>query len=219
MKNIKAVLFDMDGVIFDTERVYMEEWDEVFSKYGYKFEPSVYLELMGTGRKNVRRVFKKVFGDDLPLDEMYKDKDAMIFDTIRKGELPIKPGAVELLTFLREKGYKIALATSAIRERLDIQIKINNIYENFDAMVCGDDITNSKPDPEIFLKAADKLGVNPEECIVVEDSAAGIKGAHDGKMLGFHVEDLKAPDEEILNYAFKTFKNLDEIREYLSKEV
>ena len=219
MKKIKAVLFDMDGVIFDTERVYMEEWEEVFRKYGYKFDRSVYLDLMGTGRKNVKRVFKEVFGENLPLDDMYKDKDAMIFDTIRKGELPIKQGAVELLSFLKENGYKIALATSAIRERLDIQIKINNMYERFDAMVCGDDITKSKPDPEIFLKAAEKLGVVPEECIVVEDSAAGIKGAYDGKMLGFHVEDLKAPDEDILKYAYKTFKNLDEIREYLSSQL
>lgn len=217
MKKIKAVVFDMDGVIFDTERVYMEEWDEVFKKYGYKFKPSVYLDLMGTGRKNVRRVFKEVFGEDLPLDDMYKDKDAMIFETIRKGDLPIKKGAVELLDFLRKNGYKIALATSAIRERLDIQIKINNMHEKFDAMVCGDDITKSKPNPEIFIKAAEKLGVLPEECIVVEDSAAGIKGAHDGKMTAFHVEDLKVPDDDILRYAHKTFKNLDEIREYLSQ--
>lgn len=215
MKKIKAVLFDMDGVIFDTERVYMEEWEEVFRKYGYKFDRSVYLDLMGTGRKNVKRVFKEVFGENLPLDDMYKDKDAMIFDTIRKGELPIKQGAVELLSFLKENGYKIALATSAIRERLDIQIKINNMYERFDAMVCGDDITKSKPDPEIFLKAAQGLQMPVENCLIIEDSEAGVQAAVNAGIPAINVPDMKMPDEEMRRKALKICRDLIEVKQFL----
>lgn len=215
MNKIKAVLFDMDGVIFDTEREYLKEWEVIFKKYGYKMKKEIYISVMGRGRKKVKEIFKEKFGKDLPIDKMYIEKDKMLKEAVENNKVPLKEGALELLEFLKENGYKIALATSAKRERVKIQVRHAKIENIFDAIVCSEDITNSKPDPEIFLKAAEKVCVNPENCIVIEDSEAGIKAAFNAKMMGFHVEDLKKADESILKYSYKNFKNLIEIKEYI----
>lgn len=215
INKIKAVIFDMDGVIFDTEREYLKEWEAIFKKYGYKMKKEIYISVMGRGRKKVKEIFKEKFGEDLPIDKMYIEKDKMLKKAVENNKVPLKEGALELLEFLKENGYKIALATSAKRERVKIQVSHAKIENIFDAIVCSEDITNSKPDPEIFLKAAEKVCVNPENCIVIEDSEAGIKAAFNAKMMGFHIEDLKKADESILKYSYKNFKNLIEIKEYI----
>lgn len=215
IKDIEAVIFDMDGVIYDTEAFYLKHWIQVFEEYGYKMTKEIYIKAMGRGRKKVKEYFKSIFGDDLPIDEMYIKKDKLLFDAIRNKEVPLKPGALEFLSYLKNNNIKTALATSAKRERLDIQLEDSPIVQYFDAIVCGDDVVNSKPDPEIFLKAAGKIGANPEKCIVIEDSEAGIKAAHDGKMTAFHVEDLKEADDSIKENANMLFKNLKEIQDYL----
>ena len=214
----KAVIFDMDGVIFDTEKVYLDIWIEVFEKYGYKMTKELYVNVMGTGRKNVIKTFLENFGDDLPIEKMYEEKDNQLFYIIENQGIPLKEGVKELFSMLKEKDYKIALATSAKRERVEKQIKDKWLKESFDAIVCGDDVEKGKPSPDIFLKAAKEIDVEPENCFVVEDSPAGIKAAFSGGMKGIHVEDLKAADEDILKYCEKNFKNLQEIKEYLSCE-
>ena len=214
----KAVIFDMDGVIFDTEKVYLDIWIEVFEKYGYKMTKELYVNVMGTGRKNVIKTFLENFGDDLPIEKMYEEKDNQLFYRIENQGIPLKEGVKELFSMLKEKDYKIALATSAKKERVEKQIKDKWLKESFDAIVCGDDVEKGKPSPDIFLKAAKKIDVEPENCFVVEDSPAGIKAAFSGGMKGIHVEDLKVADEEILKYCQKNFKNLQEIKKYLSCE-
>ena len=214
----KAVIFDMDGVIFDTEKVYLDIWTEVFEKYGYKITKELYVNVMGTGRKNVIKTFLENFGDDLPIEKMYEEKDNQLFYIIENQGIPLKEGVKELFSMLKEKNYKIALATSAKRERVEKQIKDKWLKESFDAIVCGDDVEKGKPSPDIFLKAAKEIDVEPENCFVVEDSPAGIKAAFSGGMKGIHVEDLKAADEDILKYCEKNFENLQEIKEYLSCE-
>ena len=215
IKDIDAVIFDMDGVIYDTEAFYLKHWIQVFSEYGYEMTKAIYINAMGRGRKKVQEYFKSVFGEDLPIEEMYVKKDKLLFDAIRNKEVPLKPGALEFLSYLKNNNIKTALATSAKRERLDIQLEDSPIVQYFDAIVCGDDVVNSKPDPEIFLKAAKKIGAKIEKCIVIEDSEAGIKAAHDGKMTAFHVEDLKEADDSIKENANMLFKNLKEIQDYL----
>ena len=214
----KAVIFDMDGVIFDTEKVYLDIWIEVFEKYGYKMTKELYVNVMGTGRKNVIKTFLENFGDDLPIEKMYEEKDNQLFYIIENQGIPLKKGVKELFSMLKEKNYKIALATSAKRDRVEKQIKDKWLKESFDAIVCGDDVEKGKPSPDIFLKAAKEIDVEAKDCFVVEDSPAGIKAAFSGGMKGIHVEDLKAADEDILKYCEKNFKNLQEIKEYLSCE-
>lgn len=212
----KAVIFDMDGVIFDTERVYLEIWQSVFEKYGYKMTKELYITVMGTGRKNVIKTFLENFGDDLPIEKMYEEKDNQLFYIIENQGIPLKKGVKELFSMLKEKNYKIALATSAKRDRVEKQIKDKWLKESFDAIVCGDDVEKGKPSPDIFLKAAKEIDVEAKDCFVVEDSLAGIKAAFSGGMKGIHVEDLKVADEDILKYCQKSFKDLQEVKKYLS---
>jgi beta-phosphoglucomutase len=219
MKKVEAVLFDMDGVIFDTERVYLDIWTRIFKRHGYKMSKDVYVSVMGRGRKNVIKTFLEVYGENLPIMQMYDEKDKELEQAIKEGQISVKIGAREILRFFKESGYKIGLATSAKRDRAMMQFKNTNIEGEFDIMVYGDDITKAKPNPEIFLKAAQKLYIKPENCIVIEDSPAGIEGAHKAKMIGIHVEDLKKADKEILRYCYKSFKNLLDIREYLRENI
>ena len=215
MENIKSIIFDMDGVIFDTEKVYLRIWSEVFSDYGYKLEREDYLSVMGKGRKGVVEKFLERYGEDLPITEMYKEKDAKLAKVIDNNEVPLKKGALDLLNYLKENNYKVALATSAKRERVDKQLKGANIIDKFDAIVTRDDIVNTKPNPDIFLKACELLGSSNEECLVIEDSSAGIRAAFNAKIKSFHVEDLKVADEEIKELSTKQFKSLVDIYNYI----
>ncbi|WP_244834657.1 HAD family phosphatase [Clostridium sp. BJN0001] len=213
MKDIKAVIFDMDGVIFDTERLYLKTWEKIFDEYGYTMTKEIYTSVMGSGRDNVKKTFLKIYGDSLPIEEMYLKKDIMIKESIKNGEVSIKDGALEILNFLKENNIKIALATSATKKRVTLQLKLSHIEHLFDTVVCKDDIKNAKPDPEIFLKAAELLFEKPQNCIVIEDSLSGIKAAYNGNITAFHVVDLKKPNKEILEYSYKSFRDLFEIKE------
>lgn len=211
INNIKSIIFDMDGVIFDTELVYLEIWSKVFEKYGYKLQKEVYAEVLGTGRENVKKVFLNNYGNELPIDKMYREKDEDLEKAVDKG-IPLKQGAYEILYYLKNNNYKIALATSASKERALKQLRYADIEKFFDVIVSRDDVKETKPNPDIFLKAAKKLNVNPNECIVIEDSSAGIKAAFNAGMAGIHVVDLKEPDNEIIRNCYKSFNNLNDIR-------
>lgn len=218
MDKINTVIFDMDGVIFDTERIYLETWNDVFDKYGYKMTKEVYTSVMGVGRKNVINTFKDIYGDDLPIDKMYKEKDQILFNRIEEGTVPTKEGVHEVLKFLRKNDYKIALATSAKRERVDKHLKDTKLEGAFDVIVCGDEVDKAKPNPEIFLKVANKLEVDRERCIVVEDSLAGVKAGYNAGMVVVNIPDLKDYDDELERFSHKVFKNLIEFKEYLNLE-
>lgn len=215
MKNVKAILFDMDGVIFDTERVYLEEWKQVFKKYGYKMKDEIYISVMGTGRENVKKVFKEYYGDNLPIEDMYVDKDILLNEAVSENKIPLKTGAFDILSYLKDNGYKTALATSAKRDRLEIQLHLADIKDKFDAIVCIDDVGKGKPNPDIFLLAAEKIGVEPSDCMVIEDSEAGIMAAFNAGMIPVHVKDLKEVSETIMKHSKRQFNNLHEIKQYI----
>ncbi|MBE6055261.1 MAG: HAD family phosphatase [Clostridium sartagoforme] len=217
MDKIKAIIFDMDGVLFDTEKIYLDVWTKVFDKYGYKMTKEIYCKVIATGRENVKKVFKEEFGENIPIDKMYKEKDEALYEEIKK-KIPIKDGAYDLLKYLKDKKYKIALATSASKERMEKQLNQSDFKKLFDEIVCREDVEKAKPNPEIFLKAANKLKVSPEECIVIEDSSAGVEAAYKGNMTPIHVVDLKEADEKIKRYSYKSFNNLYEIKSYFKGE-
>lgn len=212
MKKVESVIFDMDGVLFDTESIYLKVWKNVFKKYGYKMTKDIYSQVIATGRENVKKVFLREFGEELPIEKMYVEKDLALKEEIEKN-VYIKEGAVEILTYLKSKNYKVALATSSDRERMNKQLEKASIRKYFDEIVCKDEVENTKPNPEIYLKVADKLNVNPKNCLVIEDSLAGVKAAYKANMKVLHVEDLKKADNEIKKYCYKSFNNLLEIKE------
>lgn len=210
--DINAVIFDMDGVIFDTESLYLKHWCSIFSKYGYEMTKENYLLVMGRGRKVVKEKFLSIYGENLPIDNMYKEKDYELSKYIEENEVPIKEGAYELLEFLKVNGYKIALATSAKRGRAMKHLKDSRFENYFDVIITGEDIEKTKPNPEIFLKALERLNIEPKKAIVIEDSIAGIKAAKNAGIFAIHVPDLKEPDEEIIKEADIIASNLLEVK-------
>lgn len=218
MEKIEGVIFDMDGLLFDTERISFECYKKVLRRYGYDMNKDEFtLLLLGRTRKNASNMFINKYGQDLPIAKVYVEKDAEMLKFINENGPFVKPGVYELLDFLVEKEYKIALATSTLREKAVDLLERAGIRYKFNVIVCGDDVINSKPDPEIFLKAAEKLEVNPKRCIVLEDSPVGIEAAHNGGMMGINVPDLKEPDEKVIKLAYRICSNLIQVRDYLKK--
>lgn len=215
MEKIEGIIFDMDGILFDTERIGYECYRKIFNKYGYDMNKEDYCLLIGRSRRNISEIFINKYGKDLPLISIYAEKDKDMHEFIYRNGPPVKPGVYELLDFLIKKEYKIAVATSTYRERAINLLKTAGIIDRFNSIVCGDEVKNSKPDPEIFLKAAKKLNVEPNRCIVLEDSPVGIEAAYCGGMMSIIIPDLKEPDNKTKKLANKICDNLLDVKDYL----
>lgn len=174
---IKGVLFDMDGVILDSERIGREIYINQCHKLGYtQMNESIYELLLGKTRDEDRRVLTAAFGEDFPFDQMYDAYRDELYQCATRGELPCKAGVKECLEGLKARGIKIALATSTARAMVeDYQKYIPEMRDAFDFMVCGTEAGRSKPAPDVFLKAAAGLGLDIHECLGVEDSVAGLQ--------------------------------------------
>ena len=217
MKKVDAIIFDMDGVLIDSERISFKCFQEVFKEYNYKIDEKFYLKLIGRNVKSIKAIMEEEYGNDFPFDSIYKKKAKLALEITDKNGVIIKPGVHELLDYLNKENYKIAVATSTRRERALQLLEEAKIKEKVNYVICGDQVENSKPDPEIFLKAAKGLDVNPEKCIVIEDSDAGITAAHAAKMIGIHVPDMKFLEDDTKKLAFKICENLIEVKEYLEE--
>ena len=208
MSRFEAVVFDMDGVIFDSERLVLECWDEVARKYGIPNMEPVCLKCTGLTVTASRDVMKAHYGEDFPYDK-YKEEQAKNYHAkYDNGRLPMKPGIRELLISLKEKGYQIAIASSTRTKLVEKQIEDAGLREYFDVIVGGDMVEKSKPEPDIFLKAAQLLNVQPEKVYVIEDSYNGIRAAFTGGMIPIMVPDMLEPDDEMKEKAQYIFKDL-----------
>ncbi len=217
MKELKAVVFDMDGVIFDSERKVVECWIEIAAKYGIKDIEKLCRMCLGTNSAETRRLALEFYGDDFPYDERKAEQSALYHERYDGGRLPMKDGVRELLEFLKGKGLKIALASSTRRVVVENQLRDAEILPYFDKVVCGDMVSHSKPHPEIFLKACEELSVEPECAIAIEDSYNGIRSAHAAGMRPIMVPDMAEPTEEMEELTEVILSSLLEVREYIVK--
>ena len=219
MKELKAVVFDMDGVIFDSERKVVECWIEIAAKYGIKDIEKLCRMCLGTNSAETRRLALEFYGEDFPYDERKAEQSALYHERYDGGRLPMKVGVKELLDFLKQKGLKIALASSTRRVVVENQLRDAGILPYFDKVVCGDMVSHSKPHPEIFLTAAQRLGADPQDCYIIEDSYNGIRAAHAAGAHPIMVPDILQPDEEIREKAEVVLPSLFEVKEYLESKL
>lgn len=215
--NYKAVVFDMDGVIFDSERLVLECWTEVAEKMGIKDMDKVYYQCIGVNMAQSKEITMKYYGPEFPYDVFRAEASRLYHTRFDNGRLPMKPGVVELLEFLKQHGYRVGLASSTRYEVVHQELRDAGILPYFQNLTCGDMVTVSKPNPEIFLKACEALSVAPEEAIAIEDSFNGIRAAHRAGMFPVMVPDMVAPDEEMRTLAGRVDKDLFEVREWLSQ--
>lgn len=212
----KAVVFDMDGVIFDSERAVMQCWKEVASRHNIPDIEKAILACTGTTMVRTREIMLNLYGADFPYDEYARESSAIFHSRYGGGRLPMKPGVKELLTFLKEHDKKIALASSTRQQVVTDELRDAGIIEYFDRIICGDMVSRSKPAPDIFLKACEELNISPSDSYAIEDSYNGIRAAHAGGLHPIMVPDLLPADEEMQSLAEIVLPNLTSIMEYLA---
>lgn len=214
-KDFDAVVFDMDGVIFDSERATMYCWIELAEKYDIKDIMTPYYACIGTTMVRTREIMLETYGKDFPYDEYAKEASIMYHSKYDGGRLPMKEGIVELLDYLKSNGKKIALASSSRRQTVVNQLRDAKILDYFDAVICGDMVEKSKPAPDIFLKACEEIDVAPERAYGIEDSYNGIRALHNANMHPIMVPDLLEPTEEITGLSEVILRSLTEVIQYL----
>ena len=214
---IKAVIFDMDGLMIDSERITFEGYQHVLKKMNLTMEEDFYLTLLGKPIPAIHQSFYEKYGEDFPIEDVIKEVHHYMEQRFINEGVPLKEGLVELLKYLKKYNYKTIVATSSQRKRVDQILKSSNLIQYFDDSICGDEVTKGKPNPEVFLKACLKLGVDPSETIVLEDSEAGIQASFSAKIPVICIPDMKYPEEPYASMA-TIMSSLKDVKEYLLLE-
>lgn len=212
---LKAVVFDMDGVLFDTERLFMEAGTQLLMEKGIENAGEAVMGCIGLNMRDTKALFLKVCGEDFPFEEYHKKCGTLVKDRIIKEGLPIKRGARELLIYLKESDYRIALASSTSQKGIRKHLEAADMEEFFEVIIGGDMIEHGKPEPEIYLKACEALGAEPGEAYAIEDSANGIRSAHGAGLKTIMVPDLIAPTPELESLLYAKYDSLLDVKEML----
>ena len=212
---IKAIIFDMDGLMIDSERVTFECYQERLKDMNLTMDEEFYKTLLGKPIKGIYQRFYDVYGNDFPIQNVIQDVHQLMAERFETEGVPIKTGLKSLLEYLKENNYKTIVATSSNRDRVDTILSQAQITDYFDDSICGDEVTKGKPNPEVFLKSCQKLGVNVDEAIVLEDSEAGIQASYDANIKVICIPDMKYPEKQYEEKTFKILKDLTEVTVYL----
>lgn len=210
---MKTVIFDMDGLIVDSEVRALKAWRTVAEKRGIPGIDELFPKMIGMNVYTRGLLFAEVYGKDFPFAECDNEVRSLAHGYEAVSPVPLKKGVRELLSYFRENGFKIAIASSGLYSTIERRMKYHGIFEYFDVIVSGDMVTKSKPDPEIFLLCAERLGVPPSEITVLEDSQNGIRAAHAAGMRPVMVPDLAAPEKDVAAMAYAICSSLFEVKE------
>jgi HAD superfamily hydrolase (TIGR01509 family) len=214
---IRGVIFDMDGLMFDTERLAVEGWQKAGREFGFDISDALVIQTAGRSSADTRAVLEEGLGTAIPYKEMRKIRLAHAADVVREKGVPLKRGLSELLAFLEGRSIPRAVATSTERSRTEELLRMSRLQHRFQFLVCGDEIPRGKPAPDIFLAAARGLGVAPRFCAVLEDSESGLRAAGAAGMMPLLVPDLGEPSAAMRELAQGIFSSLDEAIEYLRR--
>lgn len=193
---ITAVLFDMDGLVLDTEKLYTRFWQEAACACGYPMTKEQALGMRSLNRGAGLAKMQSYFGPEVDYDFIRQKRIELMDAFVEKEGVTLKPGIRELLAFLKERGIKTAIATSSPMERTVLYLTSVGLQNSFDELVSGYMVEKGKPEPDIYLYAAKKLGAEPCNCMVLEDSPAGILAAHRAGCVPVMIPDQDEPDEE-----------------------
>lgn len=215
---MKNIVFDMDGVIFDTEKIWAKAYDEASVKFGQNFDEKFRKYCCGRNAQSIIEIMQKKF-PDVDAVEVRAFMRKFVDDTTAKNGVEIKPGFVELLEFLKTKNIKLALATGSemhVVERYFQGVGLN-VYDIFNVIVAGNMVKKAKPDPEVYETACKLLEEKPENCIAIEDSPNGTVSAAKAGLDVLFVVDQIAPDANVKKYGKKIFNNLFEVKDYFDE--
>lgn len=214
---IDLIIFDMDGLMFDTEQISYKAWHLAAKAFGFELLEDVFQKTLGTTLSKTEEILMAHYGPKFPFEAVKSERIVLSEQMILAHGVPMKFGLLELLNYLQGKHIKMAVATSTSRKRAVQLLALADVSAYFDYVLCGDEITHSKPDPEIFLKVADRLDCNPSKCIVLEDSPLGVLGAFNAGMIPIAVPDLTKGALMFQKYAHVTCENLLEVKAFLDQ--
>lgn len=207
---IKCAIFDMDGLMFDTERVVGDKLIEVGKEFGYNIPFSLRIQMLGHTKKDNLELFKKTYGEDFPFEEVMKHRIEKVNAYYREYGVPVKKGLFKLLSYLKDNHILVAVCSSTDHKIVQSHLDSTSVSQYVDYVIGGDQVENSKPDPEIFLKAVRHFNLHPQDCMVFEDSRSGILAAHNGGIPVICVPDLVTHDQDITDLTYSTVKDLEE---------
>jgi len=207
-----AVIFDMDGLLFDTEALWQEALLSAASEGGREIPDEVYNKSIGVRRSQCRGLFISHFGEDFPFDDFHQNWRRH-FWLISEDRLALKPGVSELLELLDQFRLPRAIATSSSRATVERHLTSHGMIDRFDQIICRGDYENGKPEPDPFLKAAERLGMEPRLCLALEDSHVGVRSASAAGMMTVMVPDLLEPTEEIRGLCVLVAHDLHQVRD------
>ena len=208
---IKAFVFDMDGLLFDSERIVQRSWEIAGDELGILHMGDVIYHTLGMNRAGRNEYFRKHIREDFPFEEFGELTRDNVWKIVDKEGLPLKRGAKELLAYGKAQGYKMAVATSSSREYAMKNLIRAGIDSYFDNVICGDMVKKAKPDPEIYQKACESLGIPPADCMAFEDAPGGILSAHQAGMQVIMVPDLVQPTQEIRELTYRVCDSLADV--------
>lgn len=213
--NIKGIIFDMDGLMLDTEKLLTRFWIKAAGEYGFDMKMEHVLGIRSLAAKYAIPKLQSIFGEDFDYRAIRSRRIELMNDYIKENGIEKKKGLDELLEFLKGK-FSIAVATATDYERTEMYLKKVGVFDYFDKIICGPMVENGKPAPDIYLKAAEELGLPPEECVALEDSPNGILSAYRAGCKPIMVPDLSQPDEETASMLYAKADSLSDVIDILN---
>ena len=212
-----AVIFDMDGLLLDTEPLAARAWGEAAIALGVEFDGALALALVGHNFVDCTAMIRTHYNADYPVDALLSQVHATYDGIVEREGLMLKPGVHELLDWLERHAIPRAIATSTRRERARDQLTRTALLPRFHELVGGDEIARGKPAPDIYVEAARRLGTSAGNCLVLEDSEPGIRAALAARMIPIMVPDLRPPSVDLVALDFIVLPTLHEVLQHLAK--
>jgi HAD superfamily hydrolase (TIGR01509 family) len=210
MKNFKAAVFDMDGLLLDSEQLALQAFEVGCAQFGLGDQTELFMRFVGTNADKGNAVMKQALDDLIDVDEFIASWRGIYADWIAKEPVPLKSGVKDVLTHLNLLNIPMAVATSTKTAAAKKKLKMAGIFDYFDIVIGGEQVSNSKPDPDIYLKAASTLSCEPSSCIAFEDSPNGVKSAVAAGMTVVQIPDMIEPDDALLKLGHIVLEQLSD---------
>ena len=217
VKDIKAALFDMDGLLIDSEKIYRDCWIQAAQELGYPFDTEKALSLRSLDKELANALFIRWFSDETAYERVKTRRKEIMAEKIRQVPLQRKPGVRSLIQELEKRGIKAAVVTASPQKRAQMHLESVGLGNLFETIVTTETVKRGKPFPDVYLYAAKRMQVMPKECLAFEDSPNGVKSAHEAGCHTVMIPDLTPPAEDLMPYVEHTYDSLADLAKELQE--
>lgn len=214
---LKLVIFDMDGLLVDTEYVTYRGFMEKGREWGFSPTKEQYVQCLGRNAEDIAKLYRKFFGADIEAEELFRQVGKRKMEILEKEGLSLKKGVKEVLAFLEERGISRAVASGSAQDVIEDNIRRTGLEERFDFLMSTDKVTRGKPYPDAFLEICSQIGVKPEEALVLEDAENGVKAAIAGQIPVINVPDMLELPEELKGQCVAVLESLLDAIPFMEK--